>query len=596
MKKNTIKKRITIGVASVLSVVLIAGGIISYSFFKPLKQYEREAFVNAKIYTVDEANPWAESMIIENERIVFIGSEEEAKKHIDKDTRVHDVKGKLILPGFIDSHAHVGLTAGQMGIENALIVDASSTPKQLLEDIKKYAKQNKEEKSIVGMGFDSNQFGENGPTAIELDNIDSTRPIILIDGSGHTAWANSKAMEIAEITKNTPDPVPGLQYFKRDEGGHPTGWLVESQTFLPVLKKLNIMTADNAYRGGEKIFPLLSSLGITTAYDAGMMGFEDELFGGLAKLEKDEKLPLRVFGSYMIQSPTAVPNAVTSLQKLNKAYNTNLIQVDTMKIHYDGTLETKNAAMMEPFGPTNSYNGEVLFDKEMLAKLISDVSHANFNTHIHAVGDKATSDALDAIEDEKRSNPNNKSRIALAHVQFFQKDTVERFAKLKDVIVQTTPNWLMPFDGAEEWVGKERYELQGLYNSLDKASVKLSFGSDFPVNQEKGVNVFYNMYVGHTRQNPDDATNKVLPPESEKLTLETLVKGYTINGAYQLGVEKEIGSLEIGKKADFIIVKSNIFEETPEQLLKNKVIQTYMDGNLVFERGIKDWFIENFAF
>ncbi|WP_249436028.1 amidohydrolase [Paenibacillus sp. Marseille-Q4541] len=567
----------------VLLLLLAAAGYLAYSYFKVPAQHEKEAFINTKIYTVDSKQPWAEAMVIEGDNIIYVGSSTGAEEYIDKDTKVHNLKGKMIMPGFVDSHAHPTMAAA---LSDMLQVDPSMNKADVLELIKQHADKNKDLPVITAMGFDLSVFGKDKPTAADLDQIDRERPIFILDEGGHTAWVNSKAMEVGGINKDTPDPIPGAHYFVRDSKGNPTGLLMESQTYNPLLKKLSVVTKDTVVSGGKSLFPVFSQLGITTVYDAGMMGLENEGFEGLSQLEKEGLLPFRVSGSYMVQSPTVVPTAVESLKKLHEKYDSELVDVNTMKIHYDGTIEGKTAAMEQPY--SDGSNGHVLFPVDELKSFVTHIDEAGFNTHVHAIGDKALNNALEAFEYLQSNKGNTPTRKSVGHVQVYSDQAIERLSKLKDVVVSTTPVWATPSESTLNTLGKERYEKTMLMNSVDRAGVRLSFGSDFPASAFFiGANPFNNMAVGLTRQDVWSDNKDVLPPVDEKISLETLIKGYTINGAYQLGLEEKIGSIEVGKKADFIVLDDNLFELTPEELQKAKILKTYMNGNVVFERGLK---------
>ncbi|MGL4819903.1 MAG: amidohydrolase, partial [Bacilli bacterium] len=332
-----------------LTVVVLVSGTGLYLYTKKPQQYDREAFINAKIYTVNPEQPWAEAMIIQKDRIEFVGTVDEVNERLNSETKVHDLKGQMILPGFIDSHNHIGLITAQFGSAASVDMTVTKTKKEMLDAVRDFVKDHPDEKVILGMGFNATVFGDAGPQAKDLDAIESKRPVFLIDDGGHTVWVNSKAMEIGGITKDAPDPLPGIHYYKRDAEGNPTGWLVEAQAFVPLGKKLNIITADNFVRGNKDLSEVVSQHGLTTMYDAGMMGFEDEVYSGMAKAEAQGELNYRVSGSYMIQTPKVLDVAVDTLLALKEKYNSELITVNTMKVHYDGTLEAKTGALEQPY-------------------------------------------------------------------------------------------------------------------------------------------------------------------------------------------------------------------------------------------------------
>lgn len=540
----------------------------------------RKAFINAAVYTMNPQQPWAQAVVTDGNKIVYVGDMKNIRKAIDKNTKVFDLKGKMLLPGFIESHMHPGY--GSL-FTKIIVLDQDSTKEKILADIKKGVAQRKSDEIVGFMGFKASAFGPQGPTAADLDAIEDKRPVVVLDYGGHSLWVNSITLKMAGINKDTPDPLPDAHYYKRDKDGNPTGWCIEPMTYMPIFHKFGI-TTDDVISGQKELFPQISSFGITTVFEAGAP-MEETLYNGYAEMEKQGLLPFRVFGCHYIANEKEIPGALDELTKLNKMFNTRLFKVNTMKIVYDGTLEAFSSAMFDDFLNNKGNKGFELFPPDVLSDIVRKTDDAGWNIHIHAIGNRAISDTLAAFENLKKTKGLTPTRKTICHTQFFMPDTVKRFADLKEVVAQTTPVWMARDGNTEDAVGKEIYERQLLFNSLDKASVKVTFGSDFPVSSGvEGLNPFNEIEVGHTRRNIGDKDCNFLPPADERLPIDTLLRGYTINGAYQLGVEKDIGSIEVGKLADMIVIEKNIFQQKRNDIHKNRVLMTMMDGNIVYNK------------
>jgi len=538
-----------------------------------------KSFINGKVYTMDTKKPWADAVVIEGNTIVYVGDNEGAKKIINEKTKVYDLKGKMVLPGLIESHIHPAMGSLFSGI---VILNQDSDKEQLLRDIKKAVLEQKDEKVIGMMGFKASAFGPDGPTAADLDAIESTKPVIILDYGGHSAWVNSKALEIGGVTKDTSDPVPGGHYYKRDKDGNPTGWCIEPMSYIPIVYKIGISEED-IMSAEKELFPIISANGFTTVFDAGSF-MEEDMLKVYKKMEEEGKLPFRVYACHMVANPKLLDNAVSELQRLDKTYNTKLLKVNVMKIVNDGTLEAYSCGMYDDFLTSKGNKGFELFPPETLFEIVKKSSDAGYNIHIHAIGNRTISNALGVFEKLEKEKGVTKTRKTICHTQFFMPDTVERFKALKNIIAQTTPVWMVHDDNTLITVGKEIYGNQVLFNSLDKAGVCVTFGSDFPVSSGiEGLNPFNEIEVGHTRRNIGADESDILPPEAEKLPVDTLLRGYTINGAFQLGVEDKLGSVEVGKLADMIVIEKNIFEQKPDDIHNNRVLMTIMDGEIVYD-------------
>ncbi len=545
-------------------------------------------FVDAKVYTVNEQQPWAQAVAVKAGKIVYVGSNEGANALIGQHTQVTDLDGKMLLPGFIDTHAHPTMAAM---LSDSLELNFNDDEAALLKQIKEYVDDNPDKPGYTGMGFYAANFKNGLPHKTQLDAIESNKPIVLLDSGGHTAWVNSKALELAGIDKNTPDPIPGSHFYQRDEKGNPTGYCLESQSFLPMLAPF--AKVDEIVESAPEVLWLMNSAGITTVFDAGMAGFEQQGFSAFQALEKKGELPLRLVGSYMVQNPNVVPIAISEIKRLNKEFASDLISPSVIKIHNDGTKEALTAAMSEDYSNDKGNKGTTLLGPKALTDFVKDINQAGIDIHIHAIGDQAISEALDAFEAARLDAPSQGNRFSIAHNEFMEDRDLKRFAAL-DVVAQTTPIWFA--SGADEMVqkimGNTRADKLNRFKSVELAGGTLSFGSDFPTESLAGVFPTYNMEVGMTRQYVGEPNSKIAQPESERLSLKSMIKGYTLNAAYQLNMETEIGSIEVGKKADLVVLQDNLFEVDVYDIHGVRVDSSYVDGKQVYARNWQSWLAE----
>ena len=543
-------------------------------------------FINGKVYTVNDKQPWAEAVAVKGKEIIFVGNSEDAKAFQTKTTNVIDLNGKMLLPGFIDTHAHPVMAAAYHG---SLILDPEESIENWISETKKYIKENPDKPYYVGFGFLAAIFGSDGPKKELLDAISTDKPILLLDEGWHSAWVNSKALEVTGIDKDTPDPIPNIHFYKRDKKGNPTGWCVENNSFAPIINKLGVVSTENIIEKSTELFDLFSSVGITSFYDAGMTGFEDTGYSALQELEKQNKLPFRIVGSYGIHNTSQLKDAVKNLKRLKKTFTSELIHPQVMKIHNDGTVEAFTAYLFEDYKDQKGNKGAILLEGDILKNFVTEVDQSGFDIHIHAIGDKSINEALNAFEATKKVNPNSKNRYAIAHNQMIIDTDLPRYGEL-GVICQSTPYWfsyLYEGDDDSKITTEPTGERANKYNrfrSVQKGGGILTFGSDFPATGSvEGMFPLTNIEIGITRKPMNFKDAPTTPPTDEILSLETMINGYSMNAAYQLKLEKEIGSIEVGKKADIVILEENLFDQKPYNIHKNKVIMTMMNGNITFD-------------
>lgn len=531
------------------------------------------------VYTVAEAAPRATALAIRDGEIVYVGDDDGVARFVGPNTQLVELDGRLVLPGFIDTHAHPVQSAG---LSYALRLSSALSPDDVLIQVEAYAARNPDREFVLGFGFDETAFGPDGPRRELLDGVISDRPVILIDAGGHSAWVNSAALAEFGIDASTPDPIPGRHYYQRDPDGTPTGWLVESQAYMPHLAALGAFDAASAARPNNLVYGLFSSVGITTVYDAGMSSFEVQALEALAEMDRQGLLRFRVVASHQIQHPDQVAGAVLRFAELQRLYDGDRLRMGMIKIHNDGTTEAHTAAYLEPYTDVPSTSGAVLLEPSMLNPFVVAIDRAGIDIHIHALGDRAVRQALDAIALARAENPDADTRHTLAHVEQITDADVPRFAAL-DVTAQTTPYWYSAdYTDQELVIGPERmlrlYRLQ----DLTESGARVTYGSDFPATGSDllSMSPLWNIEAGATRQAIGDPNAPILGGVGARTSVEDMVRGYTLDAAHQLHMEDQVGSIEVGKRADLVVLGSNIFELPLHEIHQTPVDATLVDGVL----------------
>jgi predicted amidohydrolase YtcJ len=405
-----------------------------------------------------------------------------------------------------------------------------------------------------------------------------------MDEGFHGAWANSKALQMLGIDKNTLDPEPGFSYYKRDKKGNPTGYLLEG-TATKGIEKFDIININAVAAGTGDVIDIMNSYGITAVFDAGASDVDALQLKVLDKISQQGEMTVRMVASHMIGTSEAAEKAISIVEHKRAISKHDMYHINTLKIMNDGTIEGKTAGMFEDYQGEPGNKGITVFSQKQMNKLIAQASEKNIDVHIHALGERAISETLNAIELVRNNTKYNHStsRYAICHIQVMTDNDVKRFARL-NVIAQSTPLWASYDEFGKAFVSDDQFNRYFRYNSLKQAGVRMSFGSDFPATGAGtlGMSPIFNIEIGHTRQMPDQKNAPIQPNINERLDIASLIKGYTLNAAYQMHMEEEIGSIEVGKKADFVLLDKNLFKVEKYQLHKVKVLQTILAGNTVY--------------
>lgn len=551
---------------------------------KPLHPVADLVLRHGEIYTVDAARSWAESVAVLSGRIVFVGKDSGVEAWIGDDTKVIELSGRMVLPGFIDSHVHP-LSAG---IEESQcnIIDYY-TKEEILQAIRECAEKRPFDEWILGGGWQLPAFPNANPQKEWLDEIVPDRPVYLTAMDGHSAWANSRALEIAGITRETPDPENGR--IERNAQGEPSGTLRESANDL-VYRHVPKPKLEEKIAGLQDALRKMNGFGITGFLDASVSISEDspnspadiEVY---RIAEKRGVLTARVTAA-MYADPTGNMNHVLSqikgFKKFREECNGKYLHATTVKIFADGVIESHTAALLHPYLDKGDDAGELVWQPEKLNPFVELLDREKFQIHIHAIGDRAIRISMNALEGAQAANGKWDFRPVLAHIELIDPADIPRFGSLQ-VVPSFQPLWAYEDSYVRDLtvpkLGPTRSRWIYPIQSVNMGNAVLSFGSDWSVSS---VNPLEGIEVAVTRIDPDlkEGGTPFIP--EERISLRDALAAYTIGSAYSLFLDHETGSIEAGKSADLIILSQNLFEIPPDQINQTKVLLTLFEGKEVF--------------
>ncbi|WGL15891.1 amidohydrolase [Microbulbifer bruguierae] len=557
--------------ASTIFAVLVSG----------CAQRADHVLLGGEIYTMDSTQPRATALAVTDGKFSYVGDEAGVYAQIGPETEVIALEENLVLPGLIDTHTHPGILA--LFASTDLVAAPDPEPEALLQWLESYAEEHQEIPFIIAGYWRTADFGIEGPDRAMLDQVVSDRPVALMDDSGHSMWLNSKALALMGVSADTPDPAPGLAYYQRGANNEPTGWIKEF-TFASIQERI-FETADPAVFESnlENFLNYLSSKGVTSLYDGGNLGLHDKVYGVLAQLDREGRLPLRYEGTYHVHLPEQIDSAIAEIKRLRATYAGPHLQFNAVKIHFDGVHEIRTSAVLDDFEDDPGNQGGTLIEQTRLIQFIGELHREKLDLHMHVVGDRATRLALDAYEAAKQ-NGWDYPQLTLCHLELVDDADIPRFKEL-GVIANFTPHWFGDlYQGAESSLG-ERNTHKMRARSFIESGAKVTFSSDVVVPDElERANPFLGMQIGINRQDLAGGANaKVMQPIAERLTLTQLIEGYTINGARQLRKAAELGSITVGKNADLVILKDNIFSRDRYQIHSARISQTMLGGKFVFD-------------
>ncbi|HJO03537.1 MAG TPA: amidohydrolase family protein [Acidobacteriota bacterium] len=536
------------------------------------------------IVTMDDGNPSATAVAIEDGELTYVGDDAGAAAFVSEATRTVDLAGRLVIPGLIDGHTH----PGYIDLEDYDGSVGGSSREEFLELLRDHVDSNPGEGWIRLCCWPNEAFidGAKGPHRRDLDRIVADRPLWIASGFWHSYWLNSKALEVLGIDASTPDPRPGVAMYARDADGVPTGWVKEGAGWQHLASQFD--PDDDEYEASVVAFlQTLSENGVTTVYDGGNFGYEDHVYEFLARLDRAGELPLRYEGTYQVFVPERRFTAVEEMRRLQQAYGSERLRFRTVKLFMDGINANRSGALLEPYTDDPGSSGNIMLSVPELRDFILELHEAQLDLHVHTIGDHAVRATLDAVETARAAVAGELyTRTTLSHLQLIDPADIPRFAPL-DVSANFTAWWFAGANAGSSgaWgMGSERTARTYTAKSMFDAGARVTLSSD-----DWGLSVispFLTIHGAHTREAPPrpprgDRTRPPLPPAAERVDLHTILRGFTINGAYPFRMEDRIGSLEVGKLADLVVLDEDLFAIDPKGIPDVHPSAVMMEGMLV---------------
>lgn len=526
-------------------------------------------FFNGDIYTVNEVQQWAEAVLVEDGVIIFVGNEEEARKKAHQNAKMVDLRGRMMMPGIHDVHMHP-LEASSENFAFELNATTNNA-ENYLPSIERALGQNPGDGWLLGWGHDLHTLLEARRNPLEmLDELATDRPVMIMEQTSHSFWVNSKALEVARITKGTQNPEGGI--IMKEENGELNGILIDNagDVVLEMALQPTTSTLQKDYEGLLYFgLPELAKHGITSISEARTY-WKRDYHKTWRRIANEKKLTARVnLGLWAY--PTEEDASQLAMLKSLYDNSNGLLRINQIKLYSDGIVHNTTAAMHHDYEidlfeeATN--NGLNYFTQERLRTYIQELEPVGFDFHIHAIGNRGIHESLNAIEQAGT----NKGRHRLTHLEIVDPADYNRFQQLNVTAdCQVAGDFTQPHHWGEnkEFIGANLSNNIVPIKSLSEAGARLTLSSDWDVST---VNPFVGMEHAITR-------------EPQAISLEEAVKAYTINGAYVMRQEDKVGSIEIRKEADLIVLDRNIFDIAPNRVGKTRVLETYLSGNLVYPR------------
>jgi predicted amidohydrolase YtcJ len=517
---------------------------------------------NVKGYTLNNAGELIHfsNMVFDAGKVVAIGAEELRQKY--PNATFIDGENKVLLPGLIDAHGHV------MGLgETLLQVDLRESKSALdaAKMVQAYAKTQQDLPWVTGRGWNQVLWpGKAYPTASLLDEYVNNKPVMLSRVDGHASWVNTKALEIAGITKDTLDPPGGK--IVRDEQGNPTGVLIDNAEslmlkHLPKISEATLTAQLNA--AGEHLL----SEGITSVHDAGI---GKVVYNYYKKRVAEDSLPVRIYP--MIAATSADLRQLLETGHVQDQYD--WLSIRSVKAYGDGALGSRGAALLQPYSDAQDNTGLLVTREQDLKPLFDLVLGKGFQLNFHAIGDRANRLALDQFADSFERMGGKSLRNRVEHAQVVNVDDIPRFKALNIIPAMQPTHATSDMNMAKDRVGAARLKGAYAWQTFLEQGSPVAFGSDFPVELS---NPFFGLHAAVTRQDRNNSPDSGWIP-SEAVTLKQAFRGFTLDAAYAAHQEKILGGLTQGKWADFILIDQDIFTTSPQNIWKTQVLETWIAG------------------
>ena len=525
--------------------------------------------LNAHVVTMNSKQPSAQAVAVKDQRIVWVGSTQEARRLFANAAQTIDVEGATVLPGIIDAHAHL-MTLG----EGFLKIDLKDVPseQEAVERVRQRVATSKPGEWILGWGWDEGKWAAHYPTHHKLTEAAPNNPVFLASLHGFAGWVNKRALDIAGITRDTRDPENGR--IIRDESGEPAGVLANRAQDL-VTRHLPPLTLEQVKRAIELAAQECVRNGLTSVHEARVTTIMIQAF---RELIKEGRLPLRIYVILDGADKILVNDWLTRGPEIDAAGQR--LTVRSVKLFADGALGSRGAALFEPYADEPKTKGLITTSETEIYELTRRCLQRGFQVATHAIGDRGNRITLDAYERALKEAPTAKdARLRIEHAQVLTLNDIPRFARLGVIASMQPTHCTSDMVWAEKRLGFARIKGAYAWRSVLRTGAHVPISSDFP---GETLNPFYGIYAAITRQSPEGSPEGGWYSE-ERMSLEEALRGYTIEAAYAGFEEKSKGSIEKGKLADLIVISKDITRIAPKEMLSIRVLKTFVGGKLVSE-------------
>lgn len=570
----------------ILSGLFLIGLIILNLFFNTIKD-KADMIIYGNIYTGIDGETTSNALAIKDGKYIYVGDEKGVKKYIGKDTEVLSYDEGLILSGFTDTHTHVTPYFGTNEYDINLV--EGSSIEEYKEIISNYVKDNPSKTMYIGRGWDYMLFENGTPTKDILDELVPDKPIFIKSGDGHAAWVNSKMIELVGVTKDTEDPIGGK--IEKEENGEPNGCFRDAAMDLYLKPNLEPYTIDQYKYLILKAQDYYAELGYTAYIEVFVEADKTNynIYRAYEELDKENKLKLRVQGAWNVSNNENSIEDVKKLIQYKEESKGGMFELTDVKIFMDGVAETKTAYFSEPYADDiSNYGADRWPSEEDFKKLVDCIVLANKNdmvVHFHAIGDEAITKALNAVEKARKEYISPNVHNVITHLETVKDEDMNRFKDL-DIVISADLSWGCIVEDLYQTVevfhlGEERAYKAYPYKSVLDTGAVVSLATDYPAGSVVSPIAGYFVAITRNATNDDALTRD----PSQKMTIDEALKVTTLGGAYQMRQENFRGTIEVGKKADLIILDNNIMKDLDvNRILNTKVLRSIVDGKTIYKK------------
>jgi predicted amidohydrolase YtcJ len=558
---------------TVMVVLTLAVITIGYLYLSGPEESADMVIMNGTVATVDENFSIREAVAVRDGKIVYVGRNRIAKRFINDSTVVIDVEGKLVLPGLIDAHGHLHSLGEQLA---NLDINGTKSWEEIIERVEQRVETSKPGEWIIGGRWNQNEWPvRDFPVHDELSRVSPDNPVYLIRVDGNSAFANKKAMDLAGINRNTPDPDGGR--FIRNASGEPTGVLINQ-----AMNYIKRILPDNTAEMKEAKFKLAVQAcieaGLTGVHEAGVGPEEIAMYKDI--IDRGE-LDMRIYAMLGEQENPILNFDLVPyfLENRIPEYGDHMLSVRAIKLFFDGALGSRGAAFFEPYTDDPENIGLLRITPEYIVEVTKAALQADMGVATHCIGIRGTRLCVDAYEEALKAVPKTDHRLRVEHAQIVRPEDVQKFASLEIIPSMQPTHATSDMSFVADRVGDERAEGAYAWRWFLDAGLTIPMGSDFPV---ESVNPLFGIYSAVTRQDHEGNPPGGWFPQ-HRLTIEEAIKGFTIWAAHAAYQENVLGSIETGKLADFTILDTNILKTESSEILKTKVLYTIVGGKISYQ-------------